>query len=443
MNIFLLIVFVLITTLMVFYTRWITNSLFNVFTIFAVPYLVMVPMNQLVGASLVGMYYINDSVMFMLLGAISAYFLGCLPLLTKIDISRDALSLESRFEQYNMRAMVNSLFIIGALVVFRVIFSVGSGSFDVNDFDTSSESLLSGPIAHVRLAGYVLMPIVMLWGIKTKQKKAVVGIAFMLVGTFASFKKNDIFCMLVTLVIFATLYWKQKTKPMICALVILVPLLFFLNYYIGFFVRDSAANIPGEFYIRQFFTYSSGSLVYDNYVFERGIRVGVSLIEKCLIFVFALPNMFLNKLFDIQLFTHQRQAFLPICESGSTSNVTDFIGYMFPSKGSPVEIVGFLMFFCILGFTASAIANSLISRNKTKFSTGLAIFLSEFLFFSFFGTFYVNPTPWESLVLSGIIPWLFLKKTWRGIAFTPKKDESNSRKVINNASSAVNVPWIT
>ena len=427
---------------MILYAQWVTSSLLNVFTIFAAPYLIMVLLNQLVGVSLVGMYYISDPVMLMLFGAISAYFLGCLPLLKKIDINDD-YSLKSRFEQYNMRAMVVVLFIIGSLVVLRAVLATGSESFDVDDFDTSTESVLSGPIAHIRLIGYALMPIVLLWGIETKQKMAIVGIVLMLVGTFSSFKKNSIFCMLVTLVIFVALYRKKLTRPMICALVALVPVLFFLNYYIGFFVRGAAENVTGEFYIRQFFTYSSGSLVYDNYVFDGGVRVGVSLVEKCLIFLFALPNMFFNKLFGFQLFTHQKQAFLPICESGSTSNVTDFIGYMYPSKGSTVEIIGFLMFFCVLGFVVSAIVNSLISRNKTRFSTGLAIFLSEFLFFSFFGTFYINPTPWESLVLSGIIPWLFLKRTWQGILYMPKQVEPSSRRVTRDADSAPNVPRIT
>ena len=293
-------------------------------------------------------------------------------------------------------------------------------------------------MGHLRLIGYVLTPVVMLWGINKKDRSALLGVVLMLIGTFATFKKNYIFCMIITLLIFTGIYQPKLSRRLTVAVTAAVPVLFFANYFIGFYLRDSASSVSDNFYVTRFFIYSTGSLVYDNNIFEAGIRVGSTLIDKCLTFLFALPNMFLNRLFGVRLFEHETQSFLPLCESGQTGNVVDFIGYMYPSHGNVLDILGFLLFFILLGFFAAAFTNFLVSRNGMGFSVSAAIFLSEFVFFSFFGTFYINATPWESLLLAGVMLWLFKRKTWKGII----DDEKNGVRSIDVARGNHDVPRI-
>lgn len=417
-----LVAFSIIVFLLLLYAYKSTGTLFNIFTIFTAPYFILIPLNQVIATSYFGMYSIKDEVILMVLGAIVSFFIGCLPLLKPIGVESNVGGNNASFDLYCMKPMVKTVLLIGLALAVQIAVSIVGGSFDIDDFDNSAEAFAEGPMGHLRLIGYVLTPIVMLWGINKKDRLALLGVVLMLIGTFATFKKNYIFCMIITLLIFTGIYQPKLSKRLIVAVAAAVPILFFANYFIGFYLRDSASSVSDSFYITRFFIYSTGSLVYDNNIFEAGIRVGSTLIDKCLTFIFALPNMFLNRLFGVRLFEHETQAFLPLSDSGQTGNVVDFIGYMYPSHGNAFDVLGFLFFFLLLGFFAAAFINFLINRNKSGFSVAAAIFLSEFVFFSFFGTFYINATPWESLLLAGIMLWLFKRKTWRGIIADDKKE---------------------
>lgn len=417
-----LVIFLIITSILLLYSYKSTGTIFNIVTIFSAPYLLLIPLNQLVAAPYYGMYSIRDEVIIMILGAIVAFFIGTLPLQKPIGSNLDSLDLSKYFNSYYMKPMIKVTIIISIILIIQIVASVFGGSFNLDEFDSSTEAFVEGPTGHLRLVGYVLTPVVMLWGITKKDKSALLGVALMLIVTFASFKKNYIFCMIITLLIFTGIYQSKLSKRLIICVVAAIPILFFANYFIGFYLRDTASSVSSDFYVTHFFVYSTGSLVYDNNIFEAGIRVGSTLVDKCLTFIFALPNMFLNRLFGVRLFEHETQAFLPLNESGQTGNVVDFIGYMYPSHGNAFDVLGFLFFFLLLGFFAAAFTNFLINRNKSGFSVAAAIFLSEFVFFSFFGTFYINATPWESLLLAGIMLWLFKRKTWRGIIADDKKE---------------------
>jgi hypothetical protein len=136
--------------------------------------------------------------------------------------------------------------------------------------------------------------------------------------------------------------------------------------------------------------------------------VGVDIIAKLLTFLFALPNMFLGRIFGTTFFPHIKQPHLPISYTGERSNVTDALGYLYPSYGSTWEIVTFLMMMIVIGFVFSVIVRIMLNHSISRLNTTLAFFLTQFVLMSFFGTFYINPGPWEQLILCAIVPKLFL-----------------------------------
>ena len=165
-----------------------------------------------------------------------------------------------------------------------------------------------------------------------------------------------------------------------------------------------------SFYLNHLWGYIGGSLIYDNYIFTRGVRIGLGSIEKLMTFVFALPNMFLNKIFGIRLFPHIRQQDLIISYGLEQSNVVDAIGYLYPSFGSALDIIEFLLVMLLLGLIFSMLVRLMLNHSKERFNTTIAFFLAEFVLMSFFGTFYISPGPWEQLVWCAIIPQLFYKE---------------------------------
>lgn len=132
-----------------------------------------------------------------------------------------------------------------------------------------------------------------------------------------------------------------------------------------------------------------------------------------MIFIFALPNMFFNKIIGRTFFPWSIATydFYPISNNES-SNVIDAIGYLYPSYGNEIEIIIFYIFMIVVGFIFYKIYINSIKKLHV-FNTLISNFMTYFIFLSFFGTFYMLSSPWEILIYSMFIPKLFLKKKFR------------------------------
>ena len=233
-------------------------------------------------------------------------------------------------------------------------------------------------------------------------------VLLLILVTFGTFIKYNVIGLFVTLFMFIMIYRKSLLRKAIIVLVSITCIVFVSNYAVGFFLRD--VEVDSSFYINHLWNYASGSLIYDNYIFGyHGVRVGVSIWYKLMTFICGLPNMFIYKLSGDKIFPHERQDDLVISSDGTTSNVVDAIGYIYPSHGYFYEILCFCAVIILIGFFSALIYKKGLVKSK-RIHSFLAVYITYFVFFSFFGTFYIVSGPWEILVYSLIIPQLFYSK---------------------------------
>ena len=81
----------------------------------------------------------------------------------------------------------------------------------------------------------------------------------------------------------------------------------------------------------------------------------------------------------------------------SCDNVTDAFGYLYPAKGDVGEHILYFFIMIVLGAMFSS-AYVRAKRRDSLFNTYIVNLITYFVFFSFFGTFYINPGPWEMLI---------------------------------------------
>ena len=356
-----------------------------------------------------GFYKISDAVLLMILSAFVCFFISGLMIFPGEFPKIYEEDNEERYKLYNMDAMINVALFIGIISSIKSIYMYATGGFSGNNFDLAEGVMGNGIVGHLLLVSYSILPIIFLYWTDHKKKiSALLAIVLIAIPTFLTFVKYNIIGLIVSLFIFLVLYKKSALKKATVALLVLTVVVFVANYAIGFFTRNVVVN--NNFYIDHFWVYCAGSLINDNHIFTIGLNTEQSILYKLCIFLFAFPNMFIKKFNDgVGVFQHIKKPFLPIgSQYGQRSNVVDAIGYLFPSKGTIADVILFLI---IMSFIGVIFTRIYIKHKKSVgyFNTYLCNFLTYFVFFSFFGTFYINPAPWEITLYSLIIPHLFLK----------------------------------
>lgn len=406
----ILAVFVFFTVLMIIIQSKREKNIVNLVSLLMVPYVFITLGNNLFVYKM-GFYLIDDRVLLMLLSAFVSFFMGVL-IISPRDVP---LLLEEdnkfRFEQYNIPAMIKTLFIIGIVGFIKLGYMIYSGNLRIALLEDSTGHLNGGFVGHLLLLSYSILPIVFLYWLENKKKiSCLISILLIVVVTFSSFVKYNVIGLAVNLFIFILMYKKSLLKKAVFILVGFTIIAFVGNYAITFWMNNSNAN--STFYFNHLWVYISGSVIYDNHIFDRIINPELSIFYKLGTFIFALPNMFIQKLTGgFRLFPHIKKDFLNVgSHYGQTSNVTDAIGYIFPSGGGVFDIIVFIIVMFFIGLIFSRIYTK-GKRRSNRFDTFTCNFLTYFVFFSFFGTFYINPGPWEILVYSIIIPRLFLYGT--------------------------------
>lgn len=311
----------------------------------------------------------------------------------------------SKLSRYDFKKMRTFLIFIGLIGIVKIIILYLQGSFSSN-IDDVEGVMGGGAIGHLLLASYSLLPIYFMYWTYNRKLTILMPIILIMIVTFSSFVKYNIIGLFVSFFLFLALYRKSVLKRSLLILVSFVGVVFYVNYAISFVVVGN--DMTTQFILNHFWMYIAGSLIYDNYIFLYGIRPGIGVFYKLGTFIFALPNMFLEKTFDFKLFPHVRQEDLSISDFGETSNVVDAIGYLYPSKCDVLEVIIFYVILFILGALMAYIYKKHMKSSK-YYDVFIVNFLCYFVFFSFFGTFYINSAPWEILIYSIFIPKLFIK----------------------------------
>lgn len=318
-----------------------------------------------------------------------------------------------KFEFYNMPAILKYAVICEGIITIRVLYIILKYGFAFFAADENEGYLMTGILGHLLLTLYVVIPILFYYWLR--YKKNILFLISSLYGIglfFLTFVKYHSICLIVLIYIFIVCEDKKYLKKGIIIIASTCILAFILSYSVTFISRGTAKDVDISFYIYHLWKYVGGSVINDNHIFTDGIRIDVSFFFKIGTILFALPNMFINKIFGTQFFVMESLPMLQVADMEERSNVVDFIGYMYPSKGEFLEIVCFGIFMIGFGFLSQHFY-ACNEKAKKGFYLPTSVYLTFFCFFSFFSTYGTLSTVWEILVMSYIIPHFFRKDSMK------------------------------
>lgn len=398
-------IFLIVTVSLIVFQRHREGRWLNLVSLLMTPYVVIVFFNNYFVYK-IGFYKISDDVILMLLMAFAAFFLGTLVFKCKAKpYSED--NNKVILQRYDIKKIRWFLYIAGILGIMEAVYYYRSGVIFNNDVD--SEGVMgNGPIGHLLLATYSVLPIYFLYCTYSKKKVDLIPVLLIILVAFSSLIKYNVLGPIITIFIFVALYKKSMLKKAGFILLLCVFILFICNYAVGFAIAGS--DVEPAFYLGHFWAYFAGSTIYDNYIFTSGIRVDIDIFYKLMTFLCALPNMFFLKIFDFTLFVHKGQDMRPISDLAESSNIVDVIGYLYPSRGDVSDIMIFLIVIFFTGVLFSFIYKTILNSNS-YFNTFIANFLTYFVFLCFYAPFFVLPAPWEICVWAIFLPFFFYKRT--------------------------------
>ena len=405
--------------LMIWFNYKITQRIINVITVLTLPYAVLIPINNYVMYRF-GFYLIKDEVILMILGAFLCIFIGSLiadiPYSKKHDkkgggsqIVNIGRAVKSEKEsRYKWAAMIRYVWFVNILTFFRLLLIILRRGLNYIGTEDFSGALTSGLLGHLFLSITPLVPILLYYWLNHKRSiqyliTAIVSVALF----FLTFVKYHVIGIAVASYLLISYENRKYIRKGGIILVAGGTAVFILNYFFSFFLRGVASNVNSNYYFFHFWNYASGSFIYDNRIFEQGIRVGTSIFYKLGTFIFAPVNLFTNAIFNYRFFPHEPQPHYLVATNGQIGNVVDAIGYLYPSKGTIIDIFIFAIIMLFIGcvFTLIYNHNADTARKRNTYPTVMVYFLSYFVFLSFFGTFYINSVPYEILFWC----WLMMK----------------------------------
>lgn len=386
------------------------------YSLIATPYLFIILINNNFAVKL-GFYSITDQVIIMLMSGLLLFWCGVLlsrlvvKRLNKSILKADSIS-ETKFNNYNMYSMIIYCLFVGIVEAIRILIIIARTGLRGFFSGENEGMVLSGPFGHLLLTIYPLLPIIFYYWCSDKKnrKDKLIIVSFLLCAAelFSTQVKYHVMGLIMLTFIFLCLENKSYLKIGMISLVIIIVLLFAGNYALSFIASDQKAT--RAFILGHLWKYIAGSLIYDNALFTQGFHVGVSIFYKVGSMLFALPNMFIRALFGITFFSDiEETPFMLVASFGESGNVIDLIGFLYPAKGGVIALLGFAFAMVLFGFFSNAIYIRALKHIR-KFTISIAVYLTFFCSLSFFSTFAHLIPPWEILVWSIIMPFIFSKK---------------------------------
>lgn len=407
-------VFILLCLACNLLVRIIHRSWINPFAVMSIPYIFIVSFNKLFGEGL-GFFPITDESLFVIILGLMSVAVGIL-IVDVLSSRRFTLTVPNnqiaQLRNYNIDAMLYyslGVEVLGVLKLSVIVFQFGLSGL------VREGALVSGLFGHLLLSIYPIQPILLFAWFNNKRKLPYVGsVLLTAVLLFASFVKYHVISYVVTCFFFLVLSNRKYLKKGTVILITLAVAFFVTNYVIDFIVKQVFSSVSSSFYINHLWKYVAGAVINSDAYLSGAMGGGETIHYKALSFIFAFPNMFITKIATDPFFPHTGCSLVPVSIVGEESNVVDAITYMFTIDGDAISRFEFMLYYVFFGMIIEAIFVGALSH-KGRLHTTLSTVLSFFVFFSFFGTFYVNSMPWEVCIYSVLITHLF--DNTRGVRF--------------------------
>lgn len=400
-------VFLVVSFGLILIDKYRNKQLMSPLTVMIVPYMIIVAINNFYAVRF-GFYPITNKVCSMLLFGFVMFFIGGSFLKIKPVIKND--SAVGKLKNYNVKAMGQFTVVIEIIIIIKFITALRLYSLAWFIADANEGYLMEGIAGHLMLTFYATLPIIFIYWLKNKKEYIYLLISLIGVGLmFMTFVKYHAICLIVLMYLVAAAEDRKYLKKGAVFIVIACFSTFVFSYFFTFLLRGKSNEVQNSFYIYHLWKYIGGSVINDNLIFSQGLYTDVDIFYKLGGILFTFPNMFITAL-----------GFTPICHKtglqmyavssvGEYSNVIDFIGYLFPSKGGVLDIILFAFVMLVFGFISRLIYCRFRKKDNRFTLTGWA-YLLFFCFFSFFGVYGALTNPWEIMIDCAIIPAIFSGK---------------------------------
>lgn len=410
----MLLFFVLIVGTLCVLDLYIYNKNITPFIVIAAPYLFIILINNLFAVR-IGFFPISDSVILMLLCGLLLFHLGTFLMnctkqgkTLRREIAFDSnVKRAALLDYYDFRAMMGYALFVEVIVLIRVLSVSLLNGFGFFSSQQGEGYLLSGPLGHLLLTIYPLIPLIFYKWLNEKKCHYLFIVLCGISLFFLTYVKYHVLCLIGLIFLFVVSQEKQYLIKGAVLLLIIVVAVFVCNYALSFLFLGIKGYYKADFYIGHLWKYIAGSLIHDNVIFTNGIQFEASGLYKIANLFFALPNMFIGKIWGVELFKDTgRIAFTMISTRAEYGNVIDFIGHLFPSDAHPGDYIIFMLTMILFGFFM-AFGFLKGQANKTRFSICPIVLMTFLCLFSFYAVYGALKVPWEVAVWAIIMPRFF------------------------------------
>lgn len=409
--------FVLVCGILIYTSYHISHDMINIVSVFTVPYMLIVPINNFIMINR-GFYMISEQVLFLIGGSLVCIFIGYIATNTYLKVHKrvsvyQERELENKFSHYKMQEMLKYVIFVEIVLVLRLFYVILKNGIYILSAQEFEGYMIHGPLGHLLVTIYPLVPILFLYWLKNKKQIIYLIVTLVCIGIlFSTFVKYHVIGIVVLLYLFVSLedrkYLRKGLVIVSCAAISA----FVLNYFVSFAFMGNLSKIGQDYYINHLWNYMAGSLIHDNFVFTIGTDVGVGTMWKIARVILTPLNSIAIAFFGVEMTPPNVNNPVGIARLGSNGemgNVIDAFGHFYPSKGSAIEIIFYIVFLIVVGCLFTFLYNNSM-RKTNKFYITISVLLLFFCFFSFFGTFYIMLMCWEILVYSILFPTLFDKR---------------------------------
>lgn len=389
-------------------TRTVGNII-NVMSVLCLPYVFVILLNNFIMTGY-GFYSISTESLILMTGGMLLFFMGTMfvNFCGGVYESKAVIDLEGILGRYKMRGMLAYVLGVEAIVFCRFCLVLTTHGFAFINTMEYEGLLLSGLLGHLFLTIYPLVPMLFLYWIKHMKKLSyLLAVIFCLALLFLTMVKYHSICMLVLLYLFVSFEDSRYVKIGGGVLVGVAVAFFIGNYIISFVSAGTFAVVNMQFYFTHLWNYISGSLIQDNNAINHVLNPSGDTLARLATCLFALPNMFTRAIFGTSFFPYEPTAPLPVGTNGEAGNVIEIFGFFYPITNDPYEFAAYFLVLIGSGAACALLYNGGLRKLDTNLAIDTAVFLTFFISFSFFGQFFVNPTPWEIWIWSALMPRFF------------------------------------
>ena len=277
--------FVLVCGILIYMSYHISHDMINIVSVFTVPYMLIVPINNFIMIKR-GFYMISEQVLCLIGGSLVCTFIGYIATNTYLKVHKrvsvyQEQELENKFSHYKMHGMLKYVIFVESVALLRFVFVIVTRGISYLASSGFEGYMLSGPLGHLLLTAYPLVPILFLYWLRHKrQARYLIATLLCIVLMFTTFVKYHVVGIIVLIYLFVALEdRKYLNKGLIIVSCVAIGA-FVLNYIVSFMLRGTAAQVAQDYYINHLWNYMAGSIIHDNWIFTNGINIGLSLLWK-------------------------------------------------------------------------------------------------------------------------------------------------------------------